>query len=60
VFPQRLRLGKQNKRIELERHATMSLLDALRKGFYFFLMSMGISSPAKKPKPAPKPDSGKP
>jgi hypothetical protein len=38
--------------------ATMSLLDALRKGFGFFLMSMGVSSPAKKPKPAPKPDAG--
>ena len=42
----------------------MSVLDALRKGFGFFLMSMGISSPAKKPpaesKPAPKPESGKP
>ena len=38
----------------------MNLLDALRKGFGFFLMSMVISSPAKKPIPAPKPDSGKP
>jgi len=38
----------------------MNVLDALRKGFGFFLMSMGISSPAKKPKPAPKPVSGKP
>jgi hypothetical protein len=46
--------------IELERYATMNVLDALRKGFYFFLMSMGISSPAKKPKPAHKPESGKP
>ena len=34
----------------------MSLLDSLRKGFRFFLMSFGVSSPAKKapPKPAPK------
>ncbi len=32
----------------------MSILDSLRKGFRFFLMSFGISSPAKKP--APKPD----
>lgn len=32
----------------------MSLLDSLRKGFRFFLMSLGISSPEKK-KPAPKP-----
>ena len=38
----------------------MSLFDALRKGFYFFLMSVGVSSPAKKPKPAHKPESGKP
>jgi hypothetical protein len=39
----------------------MSMLDSLRKGFGFFLMSMGVSSPAKKPaqKPAPKPQSGK-
>jgi hypothetical protein len=37
----------------------MSLLDSLRKGFGFFLLVMGVSSPAKKPKPAPKPDSGK-
>jgi hypothetical protein len=40
----------------------MSLLDSLRKGFSFLLLSMGISSPAKKPrpvtKPAPKADSG--
>lgn len=26
----------------------MSLLDSLRKGFRFFLMSFGISSPTKK------------
>ena len=38
----------------------MSLLDSLRKGFGFLLMSFGVSSPAKKPKPAPKPASGKP
>ena len=30
----------------------MSALDGLRKGFKFFLMSMGISTPPKKPKPA--------
>jgi hypothetical protein len=30
------------------RKASMSLLDSLRKGFRFFLMSFGISSPAKK------------
>jgi hypothetical protein len=35
----------------------MSLLDSLRKGFGFFLMSFGVSSPAKKAKPAPKPAS---
>ena len=33
----------------------MSMIDALRKGFGFLLMSMGVSSPAKKPKPVPKP-----
>jgi hypothetical protein len=27
----------------------MSLMDSLRKGFRFFLMSFGISSPTKKP-----------
>jgi hypothetical protein len=31
----------------------MSVLDFLRKGFGFVLMSMGVSSPAPK-KPAPK------
>jgi hypothetical protein len=42
----------------------MSVLDSLRKGFSFFLLSMGVSSPAGKaksaPKPLSKPDSGKP
>lgn len=33
----------------------MSLLDTLRKGFGFLLMSMGVSRPAQKPKPAAKP-----
>ncbi len=34
----------------------MNILQSLRKGFGFFLMSFGISSPAKKPKPPqPKP-----
>lgn len=41
----------------------MSVLDSLRKGFGFFLMSMGVSAPPKKakptPKPASKPDSGR-
>ena len=39
----------------------MSVLDTLRKGLRFFLMSLGVSSPAKKPvpKPGPKPQSGK-
>jgi hypothetical protein len=39
----------------------MSVLEVLRKGFGYVLMSMGVSSPAqKKPeaKPAGKPDSG--
>ncbi len=42
----------------------MSVLDSLRKGFSFLLLSFGVSSPAKKPRPAPKsaakPDGGKP
>ena len=33
----------------------MSVLDSLRKGLSFFLMSMGVSAPARKSKPAPKP-----
>jgi hypothetical protein len=33
----------------------MSVLDSLRKGFGYFLMSMGVSSPAKKVASAPKP-----
>ena len=40
----------------------MNVLDSLRKGFGYFLMSMGVSSPAKKvkpkPAPGPKPDAG--
>jgi hypothetical protein len=34
----------------------MSMLDSLRKGFSFFLLCFGVSSPAKKPaaKPAEK------
>jgi hypothetical protein len=41
---------------ELERDETMSVLETLRKGFGFVLMSMGVSSPPKKAKPAsPKP-----
>jgi hypothetical protein len=33
----------------------MSLLDSMRKGFSFFLMCFGISAPARKTPPAPKP-----
>jgi hypothetical protein len=33
----------------------MNVLDSLRKGFSFFLLTMGISSPVKKPRPAPQP-----
>lgn len=33
----------------------MSMLDWLHKGLGFLLMSFGVSSPAKKPRPAPKP-----
>jgi hypothetical protein len=38
----------------------MSVRDSLRKGFSFLLLSFGVSSPAKKPRPAPKKESGKP
>ena len=39
----------------------MSVLDSLRKGFGFLLMSFGVSRPAAKPapKPVPKPEEGK-
>ncbi|MGA2806649.1 MAG: hypothetical protein ABSE87_00875 [Terracidiphilus sp.] len=33
----------------------MSVLDWLRKGFGFLLMSFGVSSPTRKPRPAAKP-----
>jgi len=33
----------------------MSVLASLRKGFSFLLMSFGVSSPAKKPRPVAKP-----
>jgi hypothetical protein len=33
----------------------MSMMDTLRKGFGFLLMSFGISRPKKKTRPAPKP-----
>jgi hypothetical protein len=33
----------------------MSLVDWLRKGFGYVLLSMGVSRPAPKPKPAAKP-----
>jgi hypothetical protein len=33
----------------------MSVMDSLRKGFGFLLLSMGVSSPARKPRPVPKP-----
>lgn len=34
----------------------MSMLATLRKGLKFLLMSMGISSPPKKPRPRPRQD----
>jgi hypothetical protein len=34
------------------------MLDSLRKGFSFLLLSFGVSSPAKKLKPASKPAPG--
>ncbi len=38
----------------------MSFVDTLRSGLKFVLMSMGISSPEKKPQPPRKPDQPKP
>ncbi len=32
----------------------MGMLDLLKKGFGYVLMSMGVSSPTKKPAPRPK------
>jgi hypothetical protein len=40
---------------ERERNQAMSVLDSLRKGFSFLLLSFGVSSQAKKPQPASKP-----
>jgi len=39
----------------------MSVIASMRSGLKFFLMSLGVSTPAKKPapKPAPKPEPGK-
>jgi hypothetical protein len=37
----------------------MSVMDSLRSGLRFFLMSLGISSQSKKPKPPAKPAPGK-
>lgn len=34
----------------------MKVLDSLRKGFHYFLMCFGVSSPAKKPRPAATPE----
>ncbi|MGD0546629.1 MAG: hypothetical protein ABR991_02230 [Terracidiphilus sp.] len=34
----------------------MSVLDSLRNGFKVFLLSMGVSAPAKKPQPTAKSD----
>ena len=38
----------------------MSMMDTLRRGLKFVLMSMGVSSPAKKPAPPRKPEQPKP
>lgn len=40
--------------------ARMGLLDQLKKGFGYFLLSMGVSRPKPKPaeKPQPKQESG--
>jgi hypothetical protein len=34
----------------------MRVLDLLKKGFGYFLLSMGVSRPTPKPKPKPKPE----
>jgi hypothetical protein len=44
-------------RDQIGENSTMKILDSLRKAFSFFLMCMGVSSPAKRTAPAPKPES---
>jgi hypothetical protein len=54
--------ARGSKRNRWEGSATVKMLELLRKGFGYLLMSMGVSSPVKKagpdPKPAPKTESG--
>ena len=46
--------------LQAERGAPVSILTSIQKGFSFFLMSMGVSTYDKKPKPAPQPPSSPP
>jgi hypothetical protein len=45
----------ESDRKETERIQAMSVLESVRKGLKFFLMSMGISTPPKKSPPPSKP-----
>jgi hypothetical protein len=54
-LPAAVRTADQAGTKGLERTETMSVLDWLRKGFGFLLMSFGVSSPAKKPRPSANP-----
>jgi hypothetical protein len=54
-----LQKAKGRRPDQFEAKETMNVIESLRKGFGFLLMSFGISSPVKKPKPAAKPASDK-
>ena len=43
---------RQNEKLE---EKPMSLLDSLRKGLDFLLLSFGVSTPTRKPRPASTP-----
>jgi hypothetical protein len=50
------KLGQQRTNSEL-RDESMKVMDWLRKGFGFVLLSMGVSRPAPKPRTQSKPES---
>ena len=54
LLPQQ-RIESRVRELPPESWRTMSVLEGLKKGLSFVLMSMGVSAPPKKPKPAPKP-----
>jgi hypothetical protein len=54
-LPAGVQIAEKTEASGLERTGAMSVLDWLRKGFGFLLMSFGVSSPTRKPRPAAKP-----